>query len=79
MTCASAPLSHPAKLVPRQLCLDELLFDATAGSAATAPPLACGSTLLGAGSGSDPAPLPTCGLTLPDLGCGSGLVSSSVP
>ena len=83
--------------VPRLLCLDELLFDATAGSAAPAPPvacgsalpsmgsgtcpalpLACGSTLPGSGCGSDPAPLPSSGLTLP-LGCGSGLVSSSVP
>ena len=46
MSSASASLSPSAKPVPRQLCLDELLFDATAGSAATAPPLACGSTLL---------------------------------
>ena len=79
MSSASVSLSPSAKPVPRLLCLDELLFDATAGSAATAPPLACRSTLPCLRSGTCPAPLPTCGLTLPDLGCGSGLVLSSVP
>ena len=45
---SSTSLSPLASLlsVPRQLCLDELLFDATAGSAATAPPVACGSARL---------------------------------
>ena len=54
MSSASASLSPSAKPVPRQLCLDELLFDATAGSAATAPLVACGSTLPGLGSGTCP-------------------------
>ena len=73
---SSVSLSPSALSVPRQLCLDELLFDANAGSAATAPPV--GSALPSMGSGTCPALPPACGPTLP-LGCGSGLVSSSVP
>ena len=81
--------------VPRHLCLDELLFDAIAGSAATAPPVACGSALHSTRCGTCPALPPACGPTLPSSGCGSdplptrgftlplgsgsGLVSSSVP
>ena len=78
-----SPSASPL-LVPRQFCLGEVLFDATAGSAATAPPLIVvrhgmwDVTLPSSGCGSDPAPLPTCVLTLP-VGSGSGLVSSSVP
>ena len=56
---------------PRQLCLGELLFDATAGSAATAPPVACGSALPSSGCGTCPALPPACGPTRPSLGCGS--------
>ena len=41
----SLSLSASPVPVPRRLCFDELLFDATAGSAATAPPVACGPTL----------------------------------
>ena len=45
-----SPSASPV-LVPRRLCLDELLFDATAGSAASAPTVACGSTLPSLGCG----------------------------
>ena len=72
MNSSSASLLPSALLVPRQLCLDELLFDAAAGSAATAPPLACGSTLPSMGSGTCPALPPACGSTLPGSGCGVG-------
>ena len=75
MSSASASLSPSAKPVPRQLCLDELLFDATAGSAATTPSSArawCGKWVgpsVAACLWFDPA----------GMGCGSGLVSPSVP
>ena len=67
----SASLSPSALHVPRQSCREELLFDATAGSAATAPPVACGSALPSVGSGTCPALPPACCSTLPGSGCGS--------
>ena len=71
----STPLSPSASPLsaPRQLCLDELLFDSTAGSAAaaTVPPVACGSALPSTGCGTCPALPPPCGPTLLSSGCGS--------
>ena len=70
---SSSSLSPSASPLPapRHLCLDELLFDATAGPAATAPPVACGSALPSSGCVTCPALPPACGLTLPSSGCWS--------